>query len=188
MSKIGQIDAQTLGLIVDAGSPDNLMGSEWSDRVEELARAAGCPPSVVAPHHLEVGGVGNGTQVCKTRVTHPVSVPMLDATAARGQYSAAKVPNSQIPGLLGMRTLREHKMILDCGSSRLIKPGPGGIEMKLSPGSRVFPLHTAPSGHVVLPCTQHAGSTRRVNLLVWLGLLGVAILTVTETGSSASRR
>ena len=32
--------------------------------------------------------------------------------------------------------------------------GPGGYEIKLSPGSRTFPLCTAPSGHLILPKSE----------------------------------
>jgi hypothetical protein len=41
--------------------------------------------------------------------------------------------------------------IMDCGSGKLILPGPGGVEVKMSPGSRVFDLELTSSGHWVLP-------------------------------------
>ena len=67
-----------------------------------------------------------------------------------------QLPKSETAGLglaplLGNRTLRRMQVIMDCGRGKLIIPDPGGVEVKMSPGSRVFDLELTSSGHWVLP-------------------------------------
>ena len=66
-------------------------------------------------------------------------------------YTAPIIQDSMLPPLLGNRTLRKMQVIMDCGSGKLILPGPGGVEVKMSPGSKVFDLELTSSGHWVLP-------------------------------------
>ena len=40
----------------------------------------------------------------------------------------------------------------------MIVPGPGGVELLLSPGSRVFALELTDSGHYVLPLTKRVST------------------------------
>ena len=50
-------------LLIDPGSPDNLCGDEWSERMRIAAVQAGRPTTTSSPmrNPLEVGGVGIGT-------------------------------------------------------------------------------------------------------------------------------
>ena len=52
------------GLLVDVGARDNLVGSEWVERVsEQLHDGATLSP---LPHPIIVEGVGTGAQTCTT--------------------------------------------------------------------------------------------------------------------------
>ena len=57
-----------------------------------------------------------------------------------------------IPGLLGLKSIREKKGILETepGKEMLTFPGPGGYEIVFAPGYQQFKLEQAPSGHLVI--------------------------------------
>ena len=65
------------GLLVDPGSPDNLVGSGWSKRMNTLMTSAGGPAARYEPHYLEVGGVGKGALEAHTKVTHSIACPTI---------------------------------------------------------------------------------------------------------------
>eukprot|EP00974_Lingulodinium_polyedra_P087600 8490737-Lingulodinium_polyedra.AAC.1 len=54
---------------------------------------------------LSIQGVGNGTQQCKWKSELPIALTRGDGIASLERYSAPTVPNSQIPALLGLRSL-----------------------------------------------------------------------------------
>ena len=80
-----------------------------------------------------------------------------------GIYTAPVIPNSDLPPLLGMKTLEKQQAIMDCGNRKLIFPGPGGVHMHLSPGSIVFDLEKSPSGHLILPTTNFPAESEPVS-------------------------
>eukprot|EP00973_Karenia_brevis_P092198 12411254-Karenia_brevis.AAC.1 len=61
-------------LLVDPGSPENLVGEQWSQRQRDECKRSGRPQPhyVKMDHPLEVGGVGSGTQVATYRATHAI--------------------------------------------------------------------------------------------------------------------
>ena len=71
-----------------------------------------------------------------------------------GALTTNVVSDSDLPGLLGLASLESRKAIIDIGNRRLVFPGAGGYELKLSPGSTVMALEKAESGHLLLPCTE----------------------------------
>ena len=58
--------------------------------------------------------------------------------------------------------MSQNRAIIDTSTSnpRLIFPGPGGVEITLSPGSESFELVQAPSGHLILPISDYAAAIR----------------------------
>ena len=52
--------------------------------------------------------------------------------------------------------------VIDTKNQLLYLPGPGGLEVKCSPGSRVFSLEMSPSGHLILPI-DHARDASELN-------------------------
>ena len=70
------------------------------------------------------------------------------------------VPSSSLPPLLGLKSLRKMKAVVDTATPALIIPGPGGLEFKLSPGTYVHELKMSESGHLILPVgTSQPGSS-----------------------------
>jgi hypothetical protein len=144
-----------VGLLVDPGAHDNLVGDRT---LAAMASQSGDQP-VMRPlqQPMAVEGVGKASQTATEAGRVLVGV-----AGHMGSYTAPVIPNSDLPPLLGMRTLEGRKAIQDVGSKKLIFPGPGGAHMQLSPGSLVFPLEKSPSGHLILPITSFPGGEREL--------------------------
>ena len=99
---------------------------------------------------LTVEGVGQGAQKCDSKCS--ASVCLSDGT--EGSYAAPILENSDVPGLLGLESLKKHRALMDTYNGRLFFIGPGGYQLGLSPGSKVFELEESPSKHWLLPCTE----------------------------------
>ena len=144
---------QGCALLVDTGSPDNLCSDENAKEMAAEAIAAGRGPPTYArlDSPIPVGGIGKGIQVAKDRVNIPIGLNY-DTEAT---YSAPELPNSSIPGLLGRKAMKEHRVLLDCFNNKFYTIGPGGYKLQLSPGSNVRDLEESPAGHLMLPCTRY---------------------------------
>ena len=111
---------------------------------------------------LKVSGVGNGHQECHYDCKLPIALKPDDGTGSiLGSLTIPSVPNSELPGLLGLAALRKNRAILDLSSMQLHFCGPGDIKIEsgLPPGTETFQLEQAPSGHLVLPCCEYKGGT-----------------------------
>ena len=99
---------------------------------------------------VTLGGVGTGTQ----EATHEVSVPC-KIHGEDVKYSATVLPNSDIPAILGMKTMQERHGILDLRNKRLIFPEkPEDVQIVINKSTtRVYQLTQAPGGYFMLPCT-----------------------------------
>ena len=64
--------------------------------------------------------------------------------------------NSDLPGLLGLQSMRDHRVVLDLQKLKIYFVGPGDYDLDkaLSPGTVSFELEVAPSGHLLLPCSN----------------------------------
>ena len=87
----------------------------------------------------------------------PVAVPRHDGTAGGGTFTAPVVQGagSDLPALLGLRSLEQQRAIIDTGNRTLILLGPGEVEITLPPGSVRVPLEKAPSGHLVMVIDEY---------------------------------
>ena len=113
---------------------------------------------------LRVSGVGTGTQQCKHDHLLPVALVNRNTGQVNsGIFEAPAVVNSELPGLLGLNTMRKLRVLLDLGNLRMHICGPGDVEIEkaLPPGTDSYDLTIAPSGHLLLPCSQFAGSTQK---------------------------
>jgi hypothetical protein len=119
----------------------------------ERAFKNGHKPQQLPMEQLNVQEVGNGSQSCNFKLACPIAVPHTDDTTHLHKISTPIVEGtgSDLPGLLGLRSLEADKAILDTGKRLLHFPGPGEVEIKLPPGSVSIPLEKAPSGHLVIP-------------------------------------
>ena len=138
-------------LLIDPGSPDNLMGEAWSRRQSALATRAGYPPAGYTEiDPFKVGGVGKEAQTCHRRAHHHICLE----EGETGTFTGPELPNSQVPALLGLRSLDAMRCLLDVPNRKLYKVGPGGYQIRLSPGSTVYQLERGNAGHLMLPCSE----------------------------------
>jgi hypothetical protein len=137
---------------VDVGASGNLMGSRWLERQSAVAAAAGRTTQILPLQPtLKVEGVGKKAQECSQIGIVPLGIPQLGKEA---EYRAPIIPDSDVPALFGLSSLQSKHAIIDCATEKLIFPGPGGVQMRLSPGSVVIQLEKSESGHLLLPCSE----------------------------------
>ena len=143
------------GLLVDCGAYDNLMGSRWRDRQGSNANEAGLSMKVTANHHSSIRGVGQGESTASTVVEMPIGIP----NHGTGTFTGPVLDNSDIPALLGLRTMEEKYGILDMRpNERCLWFADDARDLKIVPreGAKVqrLQLTQAPSGHLLLPCSD----------------------------------
>ena len=142
-----------LSMIVDPGAWTNLIGADLARRLTQSALRHGIrPKQVKMDQPMTIQGVGNGTQACRYKMEIPIAVPHTDGGSHQHTLTVPIVEGtgSELPGLLGLRSLESARAILDMGTQRLIFPGQGPLTMELPPGTVEIPLQKAPSGHLVM--------------------------------------
>ena len=169
-------------ILVDPGSVGNLCGDRWAEKVAETAKKAGLKPSYQQRRvPLNVSGVGNGSQSCNYDCSLPVSLRHADDPnkSSKGVLTIPSIPDSNLPGLLGLQSLRKNRAVLDFNTLKLYFCGPGdsSIESSLPPGTDTFQLELAPSGHLVLPCCEYGERSKTDN--------DYSLTLVANQGSSA---
>ena len=90
-----------------------------------------------------------GSQQAHYDVTHSISV----GDGRWGTYTAPELPDSRVPALWGQRSMKEKRCLIDTFTGRIYLVGPGGYELKLSPGSIQHDLVESSAGHLMLPCS-----------------------------------
>jgi len=151
------------GLLVDPGAFDNLMGSMFRDRLTRLAMNAGLGNLIREARLTQpigVEGVGEGPQKAEVVAKLPIAVTTEGKTVLQ-EYEAPVVPNSDIPGLLGRRSLTEKRAILDMVTNKLHLCGPGPVRIVLPPNSASLDLQVSKSGHLMLPVTEYQRLSER---------------------------
>jgi hypothetical protein len=135
------------GLVIDTGAVDNLAGDQTIRRLEMLAAQNGHGTAYSElPHRLPVDGVGAGSSEC----SHACKVPIMLSDSTLANYSSPMITDSSIPALLGTRSMTEHRVLVDLVHDQMIMLGAGGMQLTLSPGSRVLPLQRTPTGHLII--------------------------------------
>ena len=148
-----------LSIIVDVGAWKNLFGRKLVRQAAEMAIAAGYRPKqwkMDTP--LRVQGIGNGTQECVWEIRLPIAAEDGSGETHVHSFDTPIVEGTgeDVPGLLGLKSIREKKGILETepGKEMLTFPGPGGYEITFAPGYQQFKLEQAPSGHLVIPISD----------------------------------
>ena len=142
-------------LLADPGSVANLCGDKWAQECAKMALQHGLKPSQnKRTRPLSVMGVGNGNQTCTHDCTLPIAMSRENDTAVTGSSTTPVVANSELPGLLGLKTMRNNRAVLDMVNLQLHFCGPSDINLTMPPGTKSFQLEISPSGHLVLPCTN----------------------------------
>ena len=151
-----------MSIIVDPGSVGNLGGDKWCRAVAISGSRAGKKPSYQKrPRPLSVSGVGHGSQKCNFDCHLPVALRHARTNdISEGTIDLPAVQNSDMPGLLGNESLIKNKAIWDFDNMKMYFVGPGEYDLlrALPPGTDVFQLERAPSGHIVLPICEFEGS------------------------------
>ena len=150
-----------VGLLVDPGAHDNLVGSRSSECI--AAQVGGTAQPLKMDRHLSVEGVGKQSQTASQAQRVPLHLKDVDGKFVQGSFTAPVIEDSDLPPLLGLRSLQRMSSILDIGARKLYLPGPGGCQVKCSPGTRVFDLEMSPSGHLILPVDHKSGLEEQGN-------------------------
>ena len=79
----------------------------------------------------------------------PASLETYNSNIARGS-------GADLPSILGPQSMQDKDavILLRKGKELIAFPGPGGYEIKWSPGTKLLPMIPAPSGHLVIPCDK----------------------------------
>ena len=152
-----RLEEGELGLLVDPGSIGNLGGDAWALDVAKVAIQNGRKPQQVRRDRpLKVSGVGHGSQSASHNCVLPSCFQKLDGSFHSGSFEAPIVKDSDLPGLLGLTSLKNRRAILDLVTNQLHFLGPGDYDLMtaLPPGTDTFQLKHAPSGHLILPCNK----------------------------------
>ena len=171
MPREGQLATQTFhtetrladgrpSVLIDPGSLGNLTGDQWAREAAKTALETGGPTRKPQEYRrqrpLTVSGVGKGSQ----QASHNVRIPYACKTLSGGRYAqgvfeAPCVPESQLPALLGLASMKKQRTVLDLVNNQMHFCGPGEITLNLPPGTESFQLEEAPSGHLVLPICEY---------------------------------
>ena len=144
-------------LLIDPGSVGNLGGDRWAQECAQVAISHGRAPSQARrPRTVSVMGVGNGNQTCAHNCTLPIGLTRASGGSLNGTFTTPVVANSDLPGLMGLHTMRRNRCVLDMVNLQLHMCGPEDIKLSLPTGTETFRLEIAPSGHLVLPCGSFA--------------------------------
>ena len=89
---------------------------------------------------LNVSGVGEDSQQAREAMTVDFQLMGQNDEVIQASYCAPVIENSNLPPLLGLKSLTAKRALLDMHSRLLIFPGQGGVEVKCSPGTQLFQL------------------------------------------------
>jgi hypothetical protein len=138
-------------LVLDTGAVGNLSGENTLRRMIALAKDNGQGSLVeTLATRMPVDGVGAGSSTC----SHSAKVPVCLADGLGATYAAPMIDGSDVPALLGASSMTEHRFVLDLVHDVAMLLGPGGMELKLSPGSRVLPIQRSPTGHLLISASE----------------------------------
>ena len=146
------------GLLVDIGSIGNLTGDVWARTVSKACGRLGWKPTVTErTRPLRVHGVGTQPSEARHDITLPIGIQKDDGESLLGNVKMPVVPESGIPGLLGITSLRIKRALIDLNDNKMYFVGPGDYNLAaaLPPGTECFQCETSPSGHLLLPCTNY---------------------------------
>ena len=127
------LDDGTIGLLVDPGAHDNLAGSNTTRHLASQIGVNAIHRRLELP--LNVSGVGKDPQRANDAMIVEFQLMGQNDEVIQASYCAPVIDNSNLPPLLGLKSLTDKRAVLDMHSRVLIFPGQGGIEIRCSPGS-----------------------------------------------------
>jgi len=151
-------------LLLDIGSVGNLAGDEWVKHHATIAvNHNRKPEQYKRDRALNVSGVGNGSQSCEFNCKLPIAIPNRSGKFTKGSFDTPTVPKSMLPALLGLDSTRRCRGIIDTNTMVLHLCGPGDYDIAsaLPAGTESIQCEIAPSGHMVIPCSEFAELDKR---------------------------
>jgi len=110
-----------------------------------------------------ISGVGKGVIPVNHAVTVPIGIP----GTGQSNFKGLVLPSSQVPALLGLKSMQKKHTILDLREGHLhmwTADKESDLEIRSKPGasgvSRIQ-LEQAASGHLLLPCTAYKDAEAR---------------------------
>jgi hypothetical protein len=146
-------------MLLDTGAYKNIVGDAWVERMDKINKQFGRPKHTTKTLNTKVvlGGVGTGTQESNIEVTVPCEV-----SGKKTDFKATVLKNSDIPAILGMKTMQDNHGILDLRNKRLIFPKkPSDVKITIAEDTAVYQLEQAPGGYFMLPCTPGSNTLVR---------------------------
>ena len=156
------------GLLIDPGAHDNLVGERTAQRMQEIVGVKA--KSLRMNRSLSVEGVGKDSQQADVAQRMALRLCSDDNKQVAGSFTAPVIAGSDLPPLLGLKSLKSFRCILDMGNNKLYLPGPAGCEIQRCPGTVAYDLKMSDSGHLILPIdarfdvSQNASSSDRSGL------------------------
>ena len=143
-----------IALMLDIGAVGNLAGDRWMHAMTKLCmNHKRLPEQVKREQPVNVCGVGNGSQTCTHNVHMPIAFKHGEGYS-KANFKSPTVPNSDLPALLGLQSIKNMRGIVDTFTMRLHLCGPGDYDLEkvLPPGTKTIQCHHANTGHMMMPC------------------------------------
>ena len=137
------------------------MGEEFYKDKLQACREHGVEEPKSRPRKvpLRVGGIGAGSLQADHDAKFSIGINQrVDEYHECPKFAESAppvLPQSDVPGIIGQRSLRENRVILDCYNLRMYTIGPGEAVIELPPGSEVYDLQESREGHFMFPCDQY---------------------------------
>jgi hypothetical protein len=145
------------GLLVDCGAWDNLVGDKWAWRQGTQAMQNGMPSTWrEMDRGISVEGVGKQAQSTSIEGC----IPGVLADGQTMDYTAPVLPDSELPALLGLRTLEEKHAVIDTRPNKRKLYLGADIQIIPGPNTTVYDMEKAPSGHLLLPVSNFGPSKK----------------------------
>ena len=149
---VEQLGENEVGILPDTGAHDDLCGDAWAQRLAARCNAAGQPiEQRVLDQPRVVQGVGKGHQAAAYEVILTTATNDVDGNNVIGQFRAPCLRHSGVPGLMGIKTLKAKDALIRCSTGEMWFLGKGGVDIRVSPGSKHFQMKESPGGHWMLP-------------------------------------
>ena len=122
-------------LLPDTGACVNLCGWDWAIAASASARMRGTPVHWQEIPRQEHCGVGSGNSFVQWRMTLPITVG-----TRKVKYSTLVCSQKELPALMGLISLAAWNVLIEPKTGKFHMPGPGGFDLKLSPGSETVSM------------------------------------------------
>ena len=146
------LGAREVGILPDTGAHDNLCGDRWAPWLAEACSAAG---QHLQHHQMQqprvVQGVGHGQQTTTHEVILATGTNDVEGVNHISRYRAPCLKDSNVPGLMGIKSLKMEDALIRCKTGEMWFLGQGGVDIRVSPGTKHFQMKEAPGGHCMLP-------------------------------------